>query len=165
EKRSHISGLLKRAAVQNAIPIVNYNDPVSFEENRQIELSHFSKKGERIVECIDNDETAATIAELVKAPILLILTSVEGIYKKHGEESTLIKEIYADNAEDLLVKIDKTIAYCNGASRDGAGGAAAKLKYIRGVAAKGTTVIIGHARHGIAKLVDEKIQCTRIGLR
>ena len=75
-KRNHIKSFLNRAAAQNAIPIVNYNDPVSFEENRRMELTHFSKNGERIVECIDNDETAAIIAELVDAPLLLILTSL-----------------------------------------------------------------------------------------
>ena len=60
--------LYERAAQQGAIPIVNYNDPVSFDENRFIELSMLSRKNERVVECIDNDETASLIAELVGGP-------------------------------------------------------------------------------------------------
>ena len=38
EKRDHILKLLMRAPLQNAIPIINYNDPVSSEENRKMEL-------------------------------------------------------------------------------------------------------------------------------
>ncbi len=58
--------MLCRAAEQNAIPIINYNDPVSIEENRKWELESLKlhSRGE-VVECIDNDETAAVIAELV----------------------------------------------------------------------------------------------------
>ena len=39
EKREHIRRLLIRAAQQKTIPIVNYNDPVSDEENRKMELA------------------------------------------------------------------------------------------------------------------------------
>ncbi len=164
-KRNHIIDFLTRASHQGAIPIINYNDPVSFEENRNVELSMLSKQNERIVECIDNDETASIIAEIVGAPILLILTSVEGIYKDASNSDTIIEEIMASDAESLLHKIDETIAYCNGTSRQGSGGAAAKLKYIKTAAANGTQVIIGHARHGIADLIEGRARCTRIGLK
>ena len=33
-----------------------------------------------VVECIDNDETASVIASIVSARILVILSSVDGIY-------------------------------------------------------------------------------------
>lgn len=164
-KCNHILNFLNRAANQGAIPIVNYNDPVSFEENRNVELSLFSGKNERIVECIDNDETASIIAELVGAPILLILTSVDGIYKDASDRTTIIEEIMASGKDNLSRKIDETIAFCSGTSREGAGGAAAKLKYIKDAALSGTQVIIGHAKHGIADLVDGKARCTRIGLK
>ncbi|MBR3708762.1 MAG: uridylate kinase, partial [Lentisphaeria bacterium] len=39
EKSEHIRALLVRAARQKTIPIVNYNDPVSDEENRKMELA------------------------------------------------------------------------------------------------------------------------------
>lgn len=164
-KRDHILNFLRRTAVQNAIPIVNYNDPVSFEENRRVELAHYSKKNGRTVECIDNDETSATIAELVEAPLLLVLTSVEGIYRDPTDSDTIIEEILARDAESLGRKIDDTILFCNGSSREGAGGAAAKLKYVKAAAMKGTTVVIGHARHGIEKLINGEVKCTRIGLK
>ena len=46
EKRKHIRAFLLRAAKQNAIPIVNYNDPVSIEEIRKMELANLRKQGE-----------------------------------------------------------------------------------------------------------------------
>ena len=46
EKREHIRRLLLRAAEQGAVPIVNYNDPVSGEENRKMELSHLRDSGQ-----------------------------------------------------------------------------------------------------------------------
>ena len=163
-KCNHILNFLNRSADQGAIPIVNYNDPVSFEENRNIELSLLSGKNGRVVECIDNDETAAIIAELVGAPVLLILTSVDGIYKDADDSSTIIEEIVASDKESLSRRIDETIAYCSGTSREGSGGAAAKLKYIKDAALSGTQVIIGHARHGINDLAEGRAKCTRIGL-
>lgn len=68
--------------MQNAVPIVNYNDPVSAHENRKMELIRLRSQAiseEEVVECIDNDETAAVIASLVKTKVLLILTATEGI--------------------------------------------------------------------------------------
>ena len=49
EKREHIRRLLIRAAQQKTIPIVNYNDPVSDEENRKMELAirRIPRGGER----------------------------------------------------------------------------------------------------------------------
>ena len=81
EKRTHIRDFLMRCAKQNAIPIVNYNDPVSVEEIRKLELAHLRERGNDAVECIDNDETASVICSLVHAKYLVILTSADGIYR------------------------------------------------------------------------------------
>ena len=45
EKAEHIRHLLYRAANQNAIPIVNYNDAVSSEENRKFEIRTLMQNG------------------------------------------------------------------------------------------------------------------------
>jgi glutamate 5-kinase len=162
EKRSHISGLLLRAAGQDAIPIINYNDPVSDEENRKMELSVLRKENEAVVECVDNDETAAVIAELVGAKLLIILTSTEGIYKNPSDPSTLVREIAGRTPDELEKNIRLLQECCVGASREGAQGAKAKLEYIINPAKHGTEVIIAHSRHHIADLVSGKIACTRI---
>ena len=101
EKREHIRRFFLRARDQGAIPIVNYNDPVSDEENRKWELSELRREGRNVHECVDNDETAAVIAGLIRARILLILTSTEGIYRDPGHPETLVRDVLAGNPEDL----------------------------------------------------------------
>ncbi len=165
EKRSHIKNLLIRAKDQNAIPIVNYNDPVSITENRRMELMELkSKMDEPVVECIDNDETAAVITSIVSARILVILSSVEGIYMEPSDPKTLIREIKGASPQDMEKQIERYQAFCIGASRQGANGAQAKLEFIKKPAMEGTTVIIGHARHRLSDLVQGNVACTVIGL-
>lgn len=164
EKREHIRRVLLRAREQGAIPIVNYNDPVSDEENRKWELSHLRRQGAEVHECVDNDETAAVIAGLVTARTLLIMTSTEGIYADPKDPKTLIRDVEARTPEEMERKIRELQTYCMGASRAGANGAHAKLEYALGPAMRGTTVIIGHGRHRISDLLEGRVACTRIGL-
>ena len=164
EKREHIRLLLERAARQKTIPIINYNDPVSDEENRKMELAVRRGHGEEVHECVDNDETAAVIAELVHAKTLVLLTSTEGIYQDPRDPETLVREVFAKDPEELEAQIRRLQQNCVGASRAGANGAGAKLEYALGCARGGTQVIIGHARHRLSDLVSGRVPCTRIGL-
>ncbi len=164
EKREHIRTLLERAARQKTIPIVNYNDPVSDEENRKMELSARREQGEEVHECVDNDETAAVIAGLVQAKTLVLMTSTEGIYRVPGHPETLVREVTARDEEELEARVRALQESCVGASRAGANGAKAKLEYALECARKGTTVIIGHARHRLSDLSEGRVPCTRIGL-
>ena len=164
EKREHIRRLFLRAREQGAIPIVNYNDPVSDEENRKWELSELRREQRVVHECVDNDETAAVIAELVSTRVLLIMTSTEGIYADPGDASTLVRDVLAKDARQLERKVRELQAHCVGASRAGANGAHAKLEYALGPALRGTTVIIGHGRHRISDLIEGRVPCTRIGI-
>ena len=45
ERSAHIRSFLLRCAAQNAVPIVNYNDSVSVEEVRKMELAHARAHG------------------------------------------------------------------------------------------------------------------------
>ena len=163
EKREHIRRLLLRAREQQAIPIVNYNDPVSDEENRKWELAHLRDTQQQVVECVDNDETAAVIAGLVRARTLLILTSTEGIYRDVRDPSSLVREVTGKNTPQVLRNIRKLQESCEGASRPGANGAYAKLAFAAGPVSRGTTVIIGHAGYRIDALLDGTAPSTRIG--
>ena len=165
EKRDHILALLERAARQKTIPIINYNDPVSDEENRKMELAARRKQGTEVYECVDNDETAAVIANLVHARTLVLMTSTEGIYREPGKPETLVRDVIEKDLESLEKKIRTLQESCVGASRAGANGAGAKLEYALSCARNGTTVIIGHARHHISDLVEGRVPCTRIGLQ
>lgn len=165
EKREHIRTILERAARQKTIPIVNYNDAVSDEENRKMELAARRKAGSEVHECVDNDETAAVIANLVEAKTLLLMTSAEGIYQDPADPSTLVRDVIGSDPEDLTRQVHLLQQSCVGASRAGAGGARAKLEYALQSAVRGTTVIIGHARHRISDLTEGRVPCTRIGLK
>jgi len=163
-KREHIRQLLLRAASQGAIPIINYNDPVSAEENRKMELSALRQSTDTVVECIDNDETAAVIAELTGVKTLVILSTTEGIYRNADDASTLVELITGKDADELEARIRALQESCVGASRAGAQGARAKLEYIIPAARYGTTVIIGHSRHRVSELIAGAAPCTRITL-
>ncbi len=165
EKREHLKQLLLRAVKQNAIPIVNYNDAVSTEESRRVEIQSIKSKKGQAVECVDNDETASQIACLVKAKTLLILTSTEGIYKDPKDASTLIEEISGKNEEEVLKNVTECENYCSGASRSGANGAKAKLEYVKSAVQNGTKVIIASARYSIKDILNGKVKATRIGVR
>lgn len=164
EKREHIRKLLIRAARQKTIPIVNYNDPVSDEENRKMELAARRSHGDVVHECVDNDETAAVIAGLVHAKMLVLLTSTEGIYQDPQDPSTLVRDVTGATVEAVEAKVRKLQENCVGASRVGANGARAKLEYALESVRGGTTVIIGHARHRLRDLVAGRVPCTRIGV-
>jgi glutamate 5-kinase len=165
EKRAHLRNLLIRAKDQNAIPIINYNDPVSFTENRRMELMEFQKRSnEPVVECIDNDETASVITSIVSARTLVILSNVDGIYMKPDDPQTLVREIKAPSPDALARLIERHQQSCIGASRLGASGAHAKLEFIKRPAMEGTTVIIGHARQRLSDLIAGRVPCTVIGL-
>lgn len=165
-KREHIKAMLLRCVKQNAVPIINYNDAVSFEENRQLELAYMrSNRGDRVVECIDNDETAAVITTLVKARIFVILTSVDGIYKDVNNPSSLISEIGGKDADEVIANIEETQKYCFGASRKGANGAEAKLRFAIEPIKQGTTVIIANAKFRLRDVINGKVPRTVIGVR
>ncbi len=165
EKREHLRKLLLRAKEQNAIPIINYNDAVSTEENRRWEILSLKKKNRKVVECVDNDETAAQIACLVKAETLLILTSAEGIYRDSKDSSTLIPFIGGKDVYEVLENVNECESYCSGASRAGANGAKAKLEYVKDAVKMGTKVVIASARYKIADILSGKAPSTMIGVR
>ena len=165
EKREHLKATLLRCKEQNAIPIINYNDAVSTEESRRFEIQSLKSKNKKVVECVDNDETATQIACLVKAKNLLILTSADGIYKDSKDPSTLIEEISGKDIYEVLENISACEDYCNGASRAGANGAKAKLEYVKEAVKIGTNVIIASAKYTIKDILSGKARATRIGVK
>ncbi|MBQ8426690.1 MAG: uridylate kinase [Clostridia bacterium] len=164
QKREHLKAMLLRCEEQNSIPIINYNDAISTEESRKFEIQSLKDKKNKVVECVDNDETASQIACLVKAKTLLILTSAEGIYKDSKNPDTLIEKISGKDVYEVLDNITECENYCNGASRVGANGARAKLEYVKDAVKIGTKVIIASAKHSIKDLLSGKAKATRIGV-
>jgi glutamate 5-kinase len=165
-KCEHLKAALLRCPSQNAIPIVNYNDPVSAEENRKMEIAVLRKKTGKAVECIDNDETASQIACLLKPRVLLILTGTEGILTNLGDKNSLVREIAGKNASEVLSQIEYyQKEFCIGSSRVGANGAKAKLEYVKEPVKQGTTVYIANSAHKISDILSGEAPSTVIRVK
>ena len=165
QKREHLRRMLLRCAGQAAIPIINYNDAVSDEENRKLELQrlHTDHPDDTVVECVDNDETAAVVSELIRAKTMVLLTSADGIYRDPKDPSTLVRNVCARDPETLTAMISELQSHCVGASRAGANGAGAKLAFALRSALQGVNVIIGSAKkYRLSELLDGSAPCTRI---
>ena len=161
-KKEHLKKLLLRCPAQNAVPIINYNDPVSEEEVRKFEIKSLLLSRGKAVECVDNDETASQIACLVKPKTLLILTGVDGIYRNKADKDSLVKEICGKDIYETIQAVEHYQEYCDGASRTGAHGARAKLEYIKEPLKNGTTVYIANSKYKIADILSGKAPSTKI---
>lgn len=163
-KCEHLKNALLRCPSQGAIPIINYNDPVCSEENRKMEIQSLRTKSKKVVECIDNDETASQIACLVKPKNLLILSGVDGIFTDMNDKNSLVKTISGKDIYEVIEHIEYYQNYCDGASRKGANGARAKLEYVKEPAKLGTTIYIANSKYNISDILNEKVPSTKIGI-
>jgi glutamate 5-kinase len=104
------------------IPIVNENDTVSTAELVKISFG-------------DNDILAATVAHALRADLLVLLTTVDGLLDDRGEPVRLVSR--ADDAREL-VRQEK--------SRSGKGGMDSKIQAARMVTDAGEAMIIADGR-------------------
>ncbi len=162
QKRETLRKLLLRCPKQNAIPIINYNDPISNEEIVKLEIQQLEQKGFKTVHCVDNDETASQVACLVKCKTLLIYTSTLGIYADPTNPDTLIREIVGKDAYELIDNITACQEACHGASRKGANGARAKLEYIKAPVQNGTQVYIASPQFSMKQVLSGEVPSTKI---
>jgi glutamate 5-kinase len=110
----------------NAVPVINENDTISVDE----------------IKFGDNDCLAAMVTNLLQAPLLVILSVVEGLYPIDpgtGSPSEVIR---------LVPNLDETILGLAGASRSalGTGGMTSKLQAAHLVTRAGGSVIIASGR-------------------
>ncbi len=164
EKRKHLFEMLTRCPKQNAIPIVNYNDAICSEENRKWEISKIKEKQGRVIECIDNDETASQIACIVKCKTLLILSTLDGIYKDISDSNSLVEKVSGKDLYELLDNVAELQNHCYGSNRQGSHGAKAKLEYIKEPLKNGTKVIIANSKYSINDILKGNVKSTVFGL-
>ena len=122
------------------VPIINENDTVSVEEIR------FG----------DNDHLAAMVTNLLTAPLLVILSTVDGLYDGDpADESrrpiSLIRQ-WDDSLLDLVT---------DGISSRGTGGMGSKLEAIRIVTAVGENAIVANGTR--PNIVDEILAGNEVG--
>jgi glutamate 5-kinase len=121
--RSTLTTLLRL----NVIPVVNENDTVACQELR------FG----------DNDTLAASVANLIEAELLVLLTDQSGMYEQDprtNPDTPLIREARADD-ESL-----ERMAAGGGVGRWGSGGMLTKVRAARRAARSGATTIIADGR-------------------
>ncbi len=117
------------------VPIVNENDTVATEEIR------FG----------DNDNLSATILNLVEGDLLVLLTDVDGLFRRAPVPGEPLPELI-DVVERVTPEI--TRAASGSASAFGRGGMTTKLEAARSAARSGATTIICHSglRDGLLRV-------------
>ncbi len=110
-----------------AIPIINENDTVAVDEL----MTTFG----------DNDRLAALVTNLLRAPLLIILSDVEGLYDGNpaDSQSRVIRTV--KKIDDAILSLA-----CGGATVLSKGGMASKLKAARMATSAGENVIIASGR-------------------
>jgi glutamate 5-kinase len=108
-----------------ALPIINENDTVSIEE---LQLSFG-----------DNDRLAAMVTNLIRAPLLILLSDVEGLYDGDPSEPTA-------RVISLVTRLDSSVFALARPRKSGLskGGMASKLEAARITTAAGENVIIAN---------------------
>lgn len=109
-----------------AVPVINENDTVSVEEL----MTTFG----------DNDRLAALVTNLLRAPLLVILSDVDGLYDRDPSDPEA-------RVVPVVTDLDETVSYvrdrATGVSK---GGMSSKLNAARIVTAAGENVIIASGR-------------------
>ncbi|GAA4427091.1 glutamate 5-kinase [Bremerella cremea] len=110
-----------------AIPIINENDTVAVEE--------------LMLTFGDNDRLAARVTNLIRAPLLILLSDVQGLYNGSPElpESKLLSVVPKLDEEVLSFARDKKTGHSKG-------GMASKLEAARMVTSTGENMIIASGR-------------------
>lgn len=123
EAYNNASQALEVLIEQRVIPIINENDTVAVEE----------------INYGDNDMLAALLAGLIEADWLLLLSSVDGLFREdpaHNPESQQIARV-EEISKELLQSIGRS------ASREGTGGMYSKLEAAQVALGFGVPVYIG----------------------
>ena len=135
EEKAHLVDTFNQLLEYDALPIVNENDSVSVEE-----LLHG-----------DNDCLSATVAQLIGADLLILLTDTDGLFDANpaeNEDARLIGRVEEIN--------DDVYAVAGGAGSKGTGGFTTKIRAAEIATGAGIPVIImnGERPTAIYKVLD-----------
>jgi len=123
-KKKNVIQTFEKLLALGVIPIVNENDTVSTDEIEGIKFS-------------DNDNLSAVVSVLTTADLFIILSDVEGLYKKVNQELTSEVIDYVDH-------MDESIYQHIGQEKSslGTGGMASKLKSVESSVNAGIDTVI-----------------------
>lgn len=115
-----------------AVPIINENDTVRVDELQR--------------NVGDNDRLAAMVANLIRAPLLILLSDVEGLYDRNPSEPNAKVISTVTNLDDALRNFHRQKSQAAVPNHLSKGGMASKLEASRLVASAGESVIIASGR-------------------
>ena len=109
------------------LPIINENDTVSVAE----------------IKFGDNDHLAAMVANLLQAPLLILLTNVDGLFSADPREDP------SAHLLDTVATIDRSVTDLAGVTKSnlGTGGMKSKLRAARLATAAGGAVVMANGSH------------------
>lgn len=121
DNKEHLTNTFNQLLKYGSIPVVNENDSVSIEE---------LLNG-------DNDCLSATVAELIGADMLILLTDTDGLYDGNPSENPKARLI--DIVEEITEEIE---AFAGGAGKRGTGGFLTKVKAAKIATSAGIPVVV-----------------------
>ena len=121
DNKEHLTNTFNQLLEYGSIPVVNENDSVSIEE---------LLNG-------DNDCLSATVAELIGADMLILLTDTDGLYDGNPSENPEARLI--DIVEEITEEIE---AFAGGAGKMGTGGFMTKVKAAKIATSAGIPVVV-----------------------
>ena len=127
EEKAHLVDTFNQLLEYDALPIVNENDSVSVEE-----LLHG-----------DNDCLSATVAQLIGADLLILLSDINGLYTDDPRTNKNAKLIpYVDHIDAALESMAK-----GADSNYGTGGMTTKIAAAKIAAEAGVDMVIANGEH------------------
>ena len=121
DNKEHLTNTFNQLLEYGSSPVVNENDSVSIEE---------LLNG-------DNDCLSATVAELIGADMLILLTDTDGLYDGNPSENPEARLI--DIVEEVTEEIE---AFAGGAGKRGTGGFMTKVKAAKIATSAGIPVVV-----------------------
>jgi len=141
-KYLNVRNTLNALLEYGAIPIINENDTLSVAELK----TTFG----------DNDRLAALVADLIHAPLLILLSDIDGLYNgdPRNPESKLIETVHRIDSSIQSLAFDRL----TGLSK---GGMASKLRIAHQITHAGGSVIIANGRE--PKILQKILNCEDFG--
>jgi glutamate 5-kinase len=115
-----------------ALPIINENDTVRVDELQR-------NMG-------DNDRLAAMVTNLLRAPLLVLLSDVEGLFDRHPSEAGAKVISRVDDLDGAIERFQQQTPAAVGPNNLSRGGMASKLEAARLAVTAGESVVIANGR-------------------
>lgn len=115
-----------------AIPVVNENDSVRVDELQR--------------NVGDNDRLAAMVTNLLRAPLLVLLSDVDGLYDRHPSQPDARVIPVVTRFDEALSEFNRQPAVATGPNSLSRGGMASKLEAARLATTAGESVVIANGR-------------------